>query len=654
MKAAPDADAGDPRHVQYIRQRVLDALLREDVRGCVSGATLVASEALPPGAAALEAFSAAPTGAAALEAFSAAPTGVAALELSEAPPPGAAAHARVARRWLRVGHFEGGMLWIPVLPARFMQVWRSAGLPLLWREHGAEPVALNDLAGVLACYARGLPPQAAALFRAFGEECDAAVGHRVHSESERERWFAELRGASAPRSVALAAAGGAPAVDWQASLLYHDRVAAFHDHPLYPTARAKLGFDEHSLAAYGPECQREFQLRWLALPRDIHHPSADARHWPALWPSFADVGLDPALADSHALLPVHPFMWGAQLQAMLEDAKLAQAAIPAPRPWLRVAPTLSVRTVVLLDAPEWHVKVPLTIRTLGARNIRTIKPSTIRDGHAVQTLLGAIAAHEPGIGGRLLLTDERCGAHADHRMFLGYILRRYPDAALQGCDVVPIAALAADAPHGGIVAQDLARRHYGGDLLAFFDDYLDLTLNLHLTLWTRYGVALESNQQNSVLVLGGGGPLRLLLKDNDAARIHTGRLRQRWPLLAAHVAELRDDRIAVNDELPLAQMFTTITLQLNIAVLAESYAVALDRPPAALYALVRRRVDAVLARLDVEGEDTALARHVLLDSEWLHLKCLLVAATLAEKSETGAADVNKFYGRSAPNFLRQA
>ncbi|WP_377701179.1 IucA/IucC family protein [Pseudoduganella sp. UC29_71] len=602
----------------YIRQRVLDALLREDVRGCVSQATLAGAEQL-------------------------------------AGYPGAWSRPAGAQ-WLRLPHLQGGVLWIPVQPARFMQQWRSTAAPLLWQE-GVGYTELLALDGILDCFARGLAPQAQELFLSFAAECSLAVEHRRIADTERERWFGTLR-THKPDVQQL---------HWSASLLHYDRVAAFHDHPLYPTARAKLGFDRAALEAYGPECQQPFQLRWLALPRELVFAEGAAASgergaagergcgWPAAWPRFADVGLAPELADSHALLPVHPFVWGEQLDAMLEGCGLATQAVLAPLPWLTVAPTLSVRTVMLLDAPEWHLKVPLTIRTLGARNIRTIKPSTIRDGHSIQTLLGAIAAREPAYAQRLLLTDEQAGAHADHRMFLGYILRRYPDATLQGCAVVAVAALTAAAPQGGIVAQELAQRYYGGDLRTFFDDYLDLTLGLHLTLWLRYGVALESNQQNSVLVLGKEEQrLRLLLKDNDAARIHTGELARRWPELAVHVEGLQDKRIAVDDALPLAQMFITITLQLNIAVLAERYAEALKVEPAALHRRVRACVERVLAQLEAEGEDASLARRVLLEDEQLYLKCLLVAATLSDKSETGAADVNKYYGRSAPNFLRAA
>ncbi|MBC7859855.1 MAG: siderophore biosynthesis protein [Burkholderiaceae bacterium] len=600
----PDSTAA---HAQYICRRVLDALLREDVRACVSGAAPVSKHAMPAEC---------------------------------------AGHASLAPVWLEVAHFGDGRLWIPVAKARFMQDWRSAALPLLWRQ-GGQLRELHAVDDILACFAHGLPAAAAALFEAFAGECRIAAAQRALSETERERWFAELADA------------GGDAVwrsHWHTRLLHYDRLGAFLDHPLYPTARAKLGFEAEDLAAYGPEFQRCFQLRWLAVPRALHHPSiANEQGWPAIWPGFADVGLPPALGQTHALMPVHPFVWGRQLDAFLGESGWHGQVICAPQPYLTVAPTLSVRTVALLAAPPWHLKLPLTIRTLGAKNIRTIKPSTIRDGHSVQTLLAAIAGTEPTIAKRLLLTHEECGAHADQRMFLGYILRRYPAEALSDSSLIPVASLLAATPDGGLVVQEVAAQYYDGDLAAFFDDYLALTLRLHLLLWLRYGIALESNQQNSVLVMSRTGPrLRLLLKDNDAARIHADALAARWPELAAHLAPLQDRRILVAHELPLAQMFTTITLQLNIAVLVEGIAPLLGQPAATLYATVRQGIEAQLAELAADGEDCTLARSVLLDDERLYIKYLLIAATLTEKSATGAADVNKFYGRSAPNFLRPA
>lgn len=586
----PDADAA------YICIRVIDTLLREDVRGCVTRARLMSDQALAA--------------------------------CADLPP---------AQRWLEIAHIGTGRMWIPVSPERFMQTWRLTRLPLL-SEEGGQVRALFDVTDILARFSAGADSDTRTRFAEFERECASAVEHRRAAEAARRDWFAAESDAEPAR--------------WHERMLRHDRLASYLDHPLYPTARAKLGFGVDDLRRYAPEFSRSFELNWLAVPRDIHHVRGESL--PPGWPGFSDVGLPETLAAGHALVPVHPFVWQGELGAFLTDSGLSDRVIRAPRRHMPVTPTLSVRTLALTEAPAWHLKLPLTIRTLGAKNIRTIKPSTIRDGQRVQDLLAAIAEREPAIGRRLLLTAEDTGAHVDGKTFLGYIVRRYPDAALQHATPVPVAGLLAPSPAGGCVAEALAARFYGGDLVALFDDYLDLTLRLHLILWVRYGIALESNQQNSVLVFADQAPrLRLLLKDNDAARLHRARLEAVAPALAAHIEALEDTRLVVDHELPLAQMFTTITLQLNLAVPAEGLAGCVpgfsrDRT----YARLRERTAAILDELAAEGEDVALARQTLLGDDWLHIKYLLTAATLLDKATTGAADVNKFYGKSAPNFLK--
>ncbi|MBC3885220.1 IucA/IucC family protein [Undibacterium griseum] len=587
----PDLDA------VYVCTRVIDALLREDVRACVTRARLISSEDLP---------------------------------VRETGFP-------LAQRWLEISHFGTGRIWIPVSPEKFMQSWRLTRLPLL-AEDGGQVQSLFQVEDILTHFSVGADDDTCARFTDFKKECITAVGHRRAAQIAQRDWFA---------------AGTENTLHhWHEHMLHHDRLASYLDHPLYPTARAKLGFEIDHLRSYAPEFSCRFKLNWLAVPRTLHQSSGN--RLPPGWPCFTDVGLPETLAEDHALVPVHPFVWNGELNTLLTGANLQEKVIRAPHTYMSVTPTLSVRSLVLNDNPAWHLKLPLTIRTLGAKNIRTIKPSTIRDGQRVQNLLAAIAEREPAIRGRLLLTAEDTGAHVDGKTFLGYIVRHYPDAALQHSTPVPVAGLLASTPLGGCVAEELAARFYDGDTVAFFDDYLELTLRLHLTLWVRYGIALESNQQNSVLVLSEQAPrMRLMLKDNDAARLHRTRLEETFPTLATHIDSLEDARLIVDHELPLAQMFTTITLQLNLAVPTEGLAEQVAGfSRTRTYVRLRERTAAILNELAAEGENVTLARQTLLDDDWLYIKYLLTAATLLDKGTTGAADVNKFYGRSAPNFLK--
>ncbi|ELC0678331.1 siderophore biosynthesis protein PsvB, partial [Vibrio parahaemolyticus] len=205
-----------------------------------------------------------------------------------------------------------------------------------------------------------------------------------------------------------------------------------------------------------------------------------------------------------------------------------------------------------------------------------------------------------------------------------------------------------------------AEQYYQQDTLAWFQDYVDLLCQVHLTLWLRYGIALESNQQNAIVAFDQQGKMTLAMKDNDAARIWP----ERFHFATEHAAqkhgagtipvdcdELLDQRIKVDNELALGQMFTTITLQLDIAAIVEAMAAKGIASSASLYAIVAKSIAEQLNRLEGEGLETKLARELLQEAPDLYAKYLLSSGSLLSKEASGASDINKFYGLSAPNFL---
>jgi siderophore synthetase component len=317
---------------------------------------------------------------------------------------------------------------------------------------------------------------------------------------------------------------------------------------------------------------------------------------------------------------------------------------------MEVEPTLSVRTVMCVEQPHWHIKLPLLITTLGARNLRLIKSSTLYDGYWFQTTLQALSQRDSQLGQRYLHVDEEHGAHVDESRHLAYIARHYP-GELGMSTLVPVAALASPLVDGRLFVESLIDQFYSGSLLHWLEDYMDLLLQVHLRLWLVYGIALEANQQNAVLIFETGRPLRLLMKDNDAARLWPERFAAACPELADSPAALRDERIRVNGSQALAEMFCTITLQLNIIAVLEAMISAGLAPRNDLYRTLRRRLTHCLEQLEREGIECSEARRFLLESPTLPVKYLLSAGSLFSKTHSGAQDINKFYGYSAANFL---
>jgi siderophore synthetase component len=462
--------------------------------------------------------------------------------------------------------------------------------------------------------------------------------------------------------------------EWQAApdarsgprgLLGYEALAALLPHPAYPTSEARHGFSDEDALRYASEHYPRFALCWVAVPRS-RLAVAGRLAPPPGWPTMAEVGLPPALAATHDLLPVHPLTAREQLGRALAEAGLSERAVVAPVTSLQVIPTLSTRTVALAGQPGTHVKLPLPTSTLGLLNRRSIGPGTLADGALVRAILATAGDGDPLLRG-LLLADESSYAQAGHP-YLGYLLRRLP-GGLDRHRIVPVAALLAPSPEAGqgpgtgsgrplvieeLVIEELARWAWRGDLAGLFTAYLRVLFGLQVRLFVRYGIALESHQQNAALVLAPPATadrVRLLVKDLDGALIHLPRLTQALGAAAPDDAAFADPRLLTRSDDALADVFITITVHLCAGALAFGLARRGVAPLGDLLALIRRELTAAIDR-HAAWPAAAVLRTRVLEADRLTGKSMVTAGTLVAKSRTGASDINKFYGTHGPNYLK--
>ncbi|MFE3500644.1 IucA/IucC family protein [Kitasatospora sp. NPDC059160] len=512
-----------------------------------------------------------------------------------------------------------GSLALPVAPDGF-QADHAARLP----ELEVDGARLTELTAVLALLAERADPLDRPGHLAFAEECRQTLATMELHDRVRPEVQAEL-----------AERYGKDVADWAGprAALGFEALAAFLDHPVYPTARGRSGLSEAQLRSYAPEFHPSFELRWLAVPAGRLTVHGDGP-LPAWWPSAEQLGVP----REFATVPVHP------LTADEDFTRIAPGAVLAPEPYLEVLPTLSMRTVAVAADPSCHLKLPLATATLGLRNRRTIKPVTLVNGAVGQRLVEAVAAREPRFAGRILHADEQHYAHAEDEL-LAVLLRRYPEG-LDDAVSVPLAALLAEAPDGRLVIDHLTDRFHHGSVPALYEELLRLLVDWQTTLF-GHGIALESHQQNTSLVLDGTG-LRLLYKDNDGPRVNTARaVRSPVRELAALVAEFRDPRILGEQDRALTDLFTTITGHLCTASLAFGLAAHGRVPLARSLELLRTVLGEAVDRLGPAGQPL---RTDLLEAERLPVKAMVSAGSLLSKERSGAADINKHY-TNGPNYL---
>jgi siderophore synthetase component len=526
----------------------------------------------------------------------------------------------------------GRVLHLPVRPDGFLAEHRLAEPFVVVEDATGSVAAAETLDAILTALAPLNDAEAEAGWADFTEECLQSAGIVSLHEIELARRTAQ----GEDLGIDDGGRRGFP------GLLRLEAAAAFRDHPVHPTGRCRWGLSEEEVRAYAPEFQPEFRLAWTLVPRSgLNFSAALGAGFPAWWPSPAELGVPEDEGQDLVALPVHP----------LTVARGEVAAVDHPGPL--VVPTLSTRTVALVNEPATHLKLPLPTASLGRRNRRTIKPGTLAGGEIMQGVLSEVLDREPRLAQRILLADESSWVDSGSDLH-AVLIRQYPPS-VSGDTMAPVAALLAPVP--GDPARRVLDRladEAGQTAAEWFDAYTTLLFDWHVALWLRYGIALEAHQQNITVAQGPDG-LRLVYKDNDTARIDCAVASEALGRPVA-AGDFSDSRIPVQDGAELADMFTTITLHLCTAALIVEAAGGDDAARAAMFSRARTRLEEACERWTDPSRSSSLAaadllRARILDAGNLPIKGMLTAGTLLPKERLGCADINKFYLRTGPNYL---
>ncbi|WP_305783293.1 IucA/IucC family protein [Symbioplanes lichenis] len=427
------------------------------------------------------------------------------------------------------------------------------------------------------------PAGAAAMF------AQVPPGLTVHVDGQAVRDPAELAGrlgwarglreelANSVANLTLAYANPRPPSD--RPLLDPSSPAALADfeqlvtdgHPLHPCCRTRTGLDVAGVLAYAPEHRGTLRLVRLGVPAGRWH------------------------GDGPPELLAHP--WQAD-RLRREYPWLDRLGETGP-----VRPLMSLRTV---DAGGEHVKTAVDIQMTSA--VRTVSPAAVHNGPRLSALLRSMIARLPApgpaldalrsgdrgpaapagraargpasdggaAGGPASVGDASGGAAFDVLAEFGagaVLVDGRPDRRLAhlrreaprvgpGEVVLPLAALAAVDPYDGKpVLWQVAREPY-----AWWEELTALLVPPLLALLDR-GVALEAHGQNTLVVLRGGRPVRVLYRDFGGVRISPARLAAAGVEVPPLAGDLPSDD---GDELRTklaAALFGAVTGQL-VAVLA--------------------------------------------------------------------------------------
>ncbi|MBB2948174.1 siderophore synthetase component [Actinoplanes lutulentus] len=408
----------------------------------------------------------------------------------------------------------------------------------------AELTALRP--DLVAAYDAALPGARAAILERLRKAIDReplppAAGHTNTTdpvELVETRWPGSRLTTEIDNSVAnlaLARANARPGEMNKNGTLGEIEQSLVDGHPLHPCCRTRAGMTVADVLAYAPEHRTVIRLRRLRVP---------AERW---------------YGGGQPILYAHP--WQAA-RLMAQYPWLQSAGVTRP-----VRPLMSLRTVAPISGGP-HIKTAVDVQMTSA--VRTVSPAAVHNGPILSTLLQTITADLPidilaETAAGAVITDDGPDRRAAH------LIREAPKLA-PGETAVPLGVL--------------ATWKRAGDPYPWVEK-LGRVLFAPLARVLERGVALEAHGQNTILVLRGDEPQRVLYRDLGGVRVHAGRLRAAGLDTPELIGDLpTGDETALRTKLAAAALGTVATqiidgLDADPATLWQTLATAMRADPSA-------------------------------------------------------------------------
>lgn len=386
--------------------------------------------------------------------------------------------------------------------------------------------------------------------------------------------------------------------------------ALLSGHPKAIANKGRLGWGSDALAAFAPEQAEPFRLHWVVV--DARHATVVTEDAGAGWvtecvpeverEAFAAAVAGCGIPSGHAVpLPVHPWQWRNVVLPEFSGEIAAGRIAPLGEFGDRYRPQQSIRTLTNVGRPG-RADVKLALSILNTSAYRGLTGRTIGAGQRLSRWLAGIIAEDPVLHRRRVTPlIETAGVHYPHPAYaalpdapyhyqehLGAILRESADARC-GPGEIPLlyASLHERDAAGWPLALALAAQA-GLGIRPWLKQLFDVTVVPLHHLLCRYGCCPIAHGQNLVVILRGGLPVVMALKDfqGDFDLADTGQAEAAGlpPEVAAALPRKRPE-VIVHD-IQTAHFVTTLRF------LSDGLAAAGALPEIQFYALLARSLRA--------------------------------------------------------------
>ncbi|WP_019215897.1 IucA/IucC family protein [Legionella tunisiensis] len=343
-------------------------------------------------------------------------------------------------------------------------------------------------------------------------------------------------------------------------------------HPYHPHFRAKMGFSRREVLQYSPEFNAQISLHWCALRKQqiqlttnqINYSEFLANQFPKeynLWQEklrFKQVDI----ADYYPI-PMHPWQWRNQIQNTFSSLIDKKALILIPHHQL-VKPSMSFRTMMPLRDNACHIEFASTART-----DPTLLSTSTTDNFSFSVWLSQLLHQNQHYQQSLFLAEELAGLSIQKEPFsttqdkqFVLTLRKNPDNFLRPWQkMVPLAALFAQSPLSNLPLLIEIINSSGLNPIDYFSLYCRQVLTGQLHLLFHYGIALESHQQNTLVIFTDNKPEALVMREQTNALVCINPCYQHVVKPVFHP----DSAITTDNLAVLCQQFIEGNLQNNLA-----------------------------------------------------------------------------------------
>jgi siderophore synthetase component len=334
-------------------------------------------------------------------------------------------------------------------------------------------------------------------------------------------------------------------------LLFLEQYAS-EGHPFHPGYKTKTGWTEEEVKAYSPEFSPEFELEISALHKDqansfslydnFNYNEWFQQQFPEVFKVWEDSLIAKKLNSNDFFpIPIHP--WQEEFILSKELIDLKQTNLINTNARIQVSPSLSLRS--FHTKQKIQIKVPLSVRLTSG--IRHISPSRMFNSIPFSKAIREILAKEKNFNETIDFLDEEIILHCDEGSIINYdqakhiscLFRKDPSSYLRDNErMISLASLFSTYPSESypiiIHLLDQFSNNNPNQLKEILSNYISLVLEGHLELFIKYGISLESHQQNTLLVMNKEGFKRILARDTGGIKINESIFKQEFPHISLH------------------------------------------------------------------------------------------------------------------------